>query len=124
MSYPTVSDYPDVQAAYEAMREAGQSHNMAELLACRQCPSLRTNTSFIAAENNRKPYYGLEENQKHSNALRKTARRLNAHPNNYNPTLADYPGDPKAFLPNDDPMGHIKKITRQREEAIKQGVGT
>lgn len=45
--YPLVSSNPLVQAAYEKMRGEGQSHNMAEMLATRSLPGLRTAATFI-----------------------------------------------------------------------------
>lgn len=32
----------------------------------------------------------------------------------YMPTLADCPGDPKAFLPQSDPLGHARRICEKK----------
>ena len=124
MSYEQVSDHPGVQAAYEAMRRDGQSHRMAEMLALRQCPSLRTNATILAAESNRAPHYDLEEDNLHSRAIVKTANRLGVHPRQYQPTYADFPGDPKAYLPNDDPGGHLKKLDQLHKDRQNRLIDT
>jgi len=112
---PIISDKKRVQEAYETMRREGQSHNMAEMLATRRVPTLRTNATMLAG---RKPYFGVDEKQMHSSQVCGTARRYGFDPANYVPTLADYPGDPKAFLPTDDPGGHVKKLGRRLKERV------
>lgn len=72
--YETVSEIPEVQAAYERMREEGQSHNMAEMLALRQCPSLNTDTRRMI---------GWSEPR-------------------FSEQLARYPGDPEAWVSHPD----------------------
>ena len=45
---PTISSNPVIQADYEQMRRAGQSHNMAEMLAFRQGPQIHgTDSGFM-----------------------------------------------------------------------------
>jgi hypothetical protein len=114
-----ISDIPAVQRAYERLRRAGQSHNIAEMLATRSVPRLRTNATVLAG---RQPYFGVEENQMHTNAVCGTAKRYGFDPANYCPGLADYAGDPKAFLPTDDPLGHVKRIRRRQHEKIQRAI--
>ena len=114
MTYPTISDNRAVQCAYVAMRQAGQSHNMAEMLATRQVPSLRTNTTLLAAHSRHKSRY-CWGNDKHTKCVHGAAKQYGLNPDNYVETLARYPGDPQAFLPNDDPQGHIKKVQRSQK---------
>jgi hypothetical protein len=114
-----ISDLPEVQRAYERMRSKGQSHNMAEMLALRQVPTLRTNATMLAG---REPHYGVEQNNMYSRAVNGTAKRYGLDPANYCPGLADYAGDPKAFLPTDDPGGHVKRLERRQKEKIQRAM--
>lgn len=41
MTYPTVSTNPDIQSRYEDLRDNGDSHNMAEMLATRSAPGTK-----------------------------------------------------------------------------------
>lgn len=50
MAYPKVSQDPRIQKDYERMRTAGQSHNMAEMLALQTCPGLQTDTRFLTGQ--------------------------------------------------------------------------
>ena len=55
--YPIVSDVPEIQAEYEAMRKHGESHNMAELLAFRQGPQVHgTDAAFMRGASGGKKY--------------------------------------------------------------------
>jgi len=104
---------------YRKLRKDGVSHNMAEILAHRQCPGLRTGSTMLR---NRKPYFGIDQDQKHTNAIQATAKRHGLDPANYCPTLADYAGDPKAFLPHDDPAGHVKRVERKRDALLAKAM--
>jgi hypothetical protein len=118
MTLPIISDDRRVQAAYVRMRREGQSHSMAEMLALRKVPTLRTGATMLAG---RKAPFGEERNM-HTDRVCGTAKRHGLDPNNYCPTLADYPGDPKAFLPNDDPAGHVKKLKRRLDEKVARAI--
>ena len=72
--WPSVSDRPDVQKHYEACRDAGTSHRAAEMFATRQCPSLQTDTRWIAGTDNGR------------------------NGSVYKHQLARFPGDPKAWV--------------------------
>jgi hypothetical protein len=48
MTYPTISDNPQVQALYEEIRTSGESHSIAEMLSLRQVPNLQTDTRWLA----------------------------------------------------------------------------
>lgn len=116
MKYPRISEHTAVQRAYERMRRRGQSHNMAEMLSLRRIPACRTNATLLAAVNGAKDEFTFEDNGMHSKAVLKAANRVGVHPRQYQPQLADFAGDPKAFLPNDDPRGHLKKLERRQKE--------
>lgn len=116
MTYPSISENRAVQRAYERMRQNGQSHNMAEMLALRKIPACRTNATLLAAVNSDKEQWSFSQPNMHSKAVVESANKLGVHPKQYQPEWADYAGDPKAFLPNDDPGGHLKKLKRRQKE--------
>ncbi len=44
----------------------------------------------------------------------------NPSPNDtYKPALAEFPGDPLAFVPADDPEGHIRRVCKQQGKACR-----
>ncbi|MFA7177157.1 MAG: hypothetical protein WC114_07915 [Smithellaceae bacterium] len=122
--YPTISDNPAVQQDYERMRERGQSHNIAEMLALKRTPTLRTDATLLAAVNGAKEDFSFEQDNLHSKAVVKTAKRLGVHPKQYQPTLADYAGDPKAFIPNDNARGHLKRVAQHHKDRCARAVDT
>ena len=116
MKYLRISEHTAVQQAYERMRQSGQSHSMAEMLALRRVPACRTNATLLAAVTNEKEAYTFDDGGMHSKAVVKAANRMGVHPKQYRPQLADFAGDPKAFLPNDDPRGHLKRVEQSRKD--------
>ncbi len=122
--YPTISEHPTLQQAYERMRKRGQSHNIAEMLALRQTPPIRTDATLLAAVNGAKEDFSFEQDNIHSKAVVKTAKRLGVHPKQYQPTLADYAGDPKAFIPNDNARGHLKRVAQYHKDRCARAADT
>lgn len=122
MKYPVVSMNPTVQREYVGMRLRGQSHTIAEMLALRVTPGLRTDATLLAAVNTGKADFSFDQKNLHSDAVTGTANRLGVHPKQYDPTLADYAGDPKAFLPNDNPRAHQKKVRQQHADRCAKTV--
>ncbi len=101
---PVVSDNPDVQCRYEAMRANGQSHNMAEMLATQCVPGLKTDTRFIARMDTRGDVPA---------AYRAMARKagVDTGDKQYISQMADYPGDPKAWISG---PADIRRTCRER----------
>jgi len=81
MSYPLISNDLYVQRSYEAMRDNGQSHNMAEMLATRRGPALETDTRFMTGWGG--PQYSMQ--------------------------LARYPGDPEGWVSHPDDYKRVLK---------------
>lgn len=102
--YPKISSNPGIQDAYERMRENGQSHNMAEILAFRKCPSLKTDTRFQARIDKTPPV---------PPAYRKIAKKagVDTSDKQYFTQLARYPGDPTAWQSD---RSSIKRICEER----------
>lgn len=94
-AYPTISDNPQIQQSYVSMRKAGQSHNVAEMLANQTPPGdWRSDRTFMALNQfNDNPAEGLR--------LKKKAERAGVSvPEGaiYMSGLARYRGDPQAWV--------------------------
>ena len=47
MKYPVISEHSEIQSEYIRLRNAGESHNCAEMFASGVCPGLQTDTRFL-----------------------------------------------------------------------------
>jgi hypothetical protein len=129
VKYPTISDDPAVQAEYLRIRERlrrecvrngeqpsdRDNHRLAEMLAFRSPPRANTDREFLAGIGTLDKQF--EKDPEGLQAVVEGAKRSGYTPNMhslYNPSLARYEGDPAAFVPHDNPVGHIKKVCRER----------
>lgn len=101
---PIVSGNPEEQAVYERMRSEGQSHKMAEMLATRSFPGLKTDTAFCA---------GIRKDTNVPKSYRDKAKKagVTTDGKQYYRSLAEYPGDPRAWQ---DSRSGIEKLCRER----------
>ena len=115
ISFPVISEELDVQAFYIEMRQDGQSHNLAEMLALKRCPSLDTDTRFNAGLGTLRSHF-KDESELHR--VVKAAKKQGYTPkdtDSYQPFLAKSCGDPAAFVPHDNPKSHICKVCEARD---------
>lgn len=107
--WPIVSDDARIQDHYEAMREAGESHNLAELLALQQCPQVVTDSTFMVGSENGKQF---ERNPVIGDRYRKIAEAKGGSTTGkkYLSQLAEFPGDPRAWVST---RGEVKKLCEQ-----------
>ena len=104
------------QAIYKQALKNGCTPRMAELLASRKCPALDTDKAFF----NRFGNLGDENDEVYLNRITSNAQREGYTPSLgdvYAPGLADYPGDPKAFLSRS--MG--RRAIKEHMDRIKRG---
>lgn len=108
--YPKVSDNPQIQADYEAIRERGECHNLASMLAKRQPPSARTDREFMEGHCNGNQFEGMEHL---GDVYAAEARRrgVNVKGKVYLSGLASYPGDPKAWVSG---RGDVERVLDER----------
>ena len=104
MSWPKVSEEPEVQALYEQMRDAGESHNIAEMCAMRETPASRTDREFWRGRWNQ-----FESDPRAGRRYQAIADSMGMSTvgKQYIGQLARYPGDPQAWV---DGRGDIKKV--------------
>lgn len=111
--FPVISEDGDVQLRYLAMRAAGQSHNMAEVLALGAFPGVHgTDAAFMKGRklggsqfDNVPPRVGREYLAKAKSAGVNPAGKY------YMGSLAREPGDPQAWISGTD---DIKRVVRDR----------
>lgn len=114
-SYPQISDDPGVQAAYESMRDAGESHNISEMLATKRLPGSLTDREFFRGAGTLADQFRGEEEM--LTTLAANARREGVSLNYtdvYCPPIAEYPLDPKACVPAGGGRGYVKDLCRKR----------
>ncbi len=113
-SMPRVSSDPATQAFYESMRNAGESHAIAEICACRQGPGVETENSFLAGVGTLRDQFADEAEL---NRVVKAAKKQGYTPkatDTYEPGMAGKCGDPEAFVPHDRPKSHIRQVCEKR----------
>jgi hypothetical protein len=123
MDYPVVSEDPFVQGFYEHVRDGGDSHRMAEMLAFRQAPRANTDREFFEGRGTLETQFSGTPD-----ALNYVIRNAMKHgykpnPNDvYTSALARFPGDPQAFVPATGGRGHIQAVCERRGWACEGSV--
>ena len=115
ISLPNISDDPRVQAFYAQMRTAGESHNLAEMLALREGPHLSTDTRFMAGSKTLRDQFPSEDELNRVVKLAKAQGYTPKSTDFYDGNLATKCGDPAAFIPHDNPKAHIRKVCEKRD---------
>lgn len=109
-SFPVVSRDKQKQADYLNMRFSGESHNMAEMLATRTFPGVKTDAVF-----NEGKFSGQSTGEctPHGIWLREQARLAGVSTNGkwYCSGLASFPGDPTAWV---DSRGDVLRIAEAK----------
>src|SRR5512135_1205873 len=107
MEYPTVSRDPERQARYEEMRRAGESHNIAELLAIGRFPYFMSDDIFI------KGRFCSDRDKNGEDEIRRRrkaeAAGVSTNGKEYFSGLADFPDDPTAWAGSRDEVREIAK---------------
>lgn len=115
--WPTVSDDVRVQDRYAAMRAAGESHSMAEMLATRSFPGLK-GTDAVFMEGRKLGGQQFESLPRHMGQmyLEEAAKaNVNVSGKYYLGTVARFPGDPKAWVSG---LGDVRRIAKERGVAV------
>lgn len=114
-----VSHNPEIQARYEECLENGCTDKLAEALAFREGPALRTDVSLLEGHSNGNQFAGSKERERQGNFYRKVAKRAGVCVQGkvYLSALANYPGDPKAWVSD------RHDVERVLEENDMQAVG-
>ena len=100
---------------YRTCIRRGSSPRLAELFALRQAPGLNTDATFLAGRGTLQDQFKGDEIV--LDQITKTAKRHGYNPNAndvYISSLAQFPGDPKAFVPPTNAKGHVRKVCEDR----------
>lgn len=110
MELPVISKDCTVQSAYEEMRRAGQSHNIAEMLALRRLPACKTDREFLAGHCNGSQF---AKDAVLGNRYKEVAEQRGADVTGkvYLSGLAAFPGDPRAWVAD---RSDAEKVIRER----------
>lgn len=123
MESPIISTDAEIQAAYERMLEAGESHSIAEMLAL-QCPPMSdSDREFLEGRGGCYSQFG---DSKFGNAVAnhyaKVAKqhKVSTTGKVYISGLAEFPGDPRAWISD---RGDVKRLCEEKgfgcEGAVK-----
>ncbi len=108
---PIISDNPEVQRRYMEMRAAGESHNIAELLATQEVPFIMTDSEYLkgmscnGSQFEKTPHIGDFYKAEAEKAGVSTTGKV------YLSGLADRPGDPKAWISG---RGDVQRVCEER----------
>lgn len=109
MSIPVITNDPTRQSRYAEMRRKGMDHRAAEMLALQQPPGSKTDREQFAGVGTLDKQLGDDADYICGEAKRRGYR---PSPNDmYMENLADFPGDPKAFVKS---RGDIAKRCEER----------
>lgn len=100
---------------YVRLRKRGEPHRFALMLATRKGPKLDTNKTHRAGVKN------LADQGGHMEATLREAIKYGYKPqigDVYEVGLARFVGDPKAFVPYDDPKGYVKKYAETTGRSV------
>lgn len=113
--YPVISTNANVQAFYVALRNKGESHNMAEICATRHAPGIETDDTFLSGFGTLADQFSGDERQLEHRARISEQNGYKPNVNDvYIHGLARFPGDPEAFVGHGKGRGHIKKMLEKR----------
>jgi hypothetical protein len=116
--YPVVGRDIRVQARYIRMRMNGQSHRMAEMLATRSFPALRTDTEFNKGRCNGNQFEGCPARGDWLRAQAEAAG-VSTTGKYYSSALAEYPGDPRAWISD---RGDVLRVARENGMTVRGAV--
>jgi hypothetical protein len=108
---------------YVAMREAGQSHNMAEMLATRSFPGTKgTDRAFMQgrySETGGAQFARLPKRMGQQYVDKALAAGVNPTGKWYSGALARYPGDPKAWV---DGLSDVRRVAEERGAEVSGAI--
>lgn len=111
------------QAFYDKLLAEGMAPRLAEMLASQRAPASRTDREFLAdagtlGKQFGRDQFGLEKRVQIARSL-----GYNPSPNDvYVDALADFPGDPRAFVKPSAPKGDIKRQAQARNISLNGAV--
>lgn len=109
-TYPYISGVPEIQGRYEGMRAAGEGHRLAEMLAMRAFPGFVSDKTFNAGRCNGNQFEGTPAQGDFYKGLAEAAG-VSTTGKYYSAGLADFPGDPAAWVSG---RGDVLRVAREK----------
>lgn len=108
--WPRIGWEAEVQDRYVSMRRNGVTHKLAEMLARKKGPGLKTDSEFLKGRRDGKDF---ARDPKMGMYYKQLAERAGVSVNGkvYQRSLASYPGDPKAWV---DGRGDVERVCLER----------
>ncbi len=121
--FPVISDDETIQARYRLMRENGESHSIAEMLATRSFPGTKgTDRSFMQGRMHQtggQQFEHLPRWMGEHYVERALAAGVNPTGKWYSGPLARFPGDPRAWI---DGLGDVKRVAEERGAEVSGAI--
>lgn len=116
--YPIISNDAGVQSHYEECRQNGCNHRLAEMLALRAFPHANTDREFLEGRCNGKQF---ERQPRLGERYRKMAEAAGVSTTGkvYLGQLADFPGDPKAWVSD---RSDVLRVAREKNLTVDGSV--
>jgi hypothetical protein len=112
------SSNPTIQAKYEELRRNGVPHGMAQVLATRRFPKIRTDSTFNEGRCNGNQFEKVPELGDHYKSIAESAG-VSVTGKTYLSSLARFPGDPEAWV---DGRGDVERIALKRGWTVQGDV--
>ncbi len=115
--YEIISKNPRIQADYEKMRSEGTSHKLAEMFALQRPPRANDDTTWLASQSDAIGGANLDgkpEMVQKAYTEPAKAAGVNIKGSVYVPGLAEFPGDPNAW---------VKNLSEVKSKVEKKGWG-
>jgi hypothetical protein len=117
--HETISANPEIQNAYDAMRAAGESHALAEMLALRTFPGVRgLDSDFNKGRCNGEQFANCPALGDHFRRVAEGAG-VSTTGKTYLRGLAEYPGDPAAWVSG---TSDVLRVARERGLRVEGAV--
>jgi hypothetical protein len=116
LPYDIANAAPAVQERYLEQIAMGAAPRMAEMIALRKAPRVMTDSVFFEGRGTLdKQFEGTPCGQLDELINAAKAAGYTPNPNDvYEPGLAEFFGDPKAFVPPTGGMGHVQRVCEER----------
>ena len=113
VAWPQISLNEQVQTSYQLMRQNGESHSIAEMLATRSFPGVKgTDSVFMQGRKlGGQQFEDTAPNVGEHHMAMAAKAGVNTSGKWYSGTMAEFPGDPRAWVSG---LGDVRRIAKER----------
>ena len=110
---PVISQNADVQSHYVVCRRNGCAHKLAEMLAFQSGPFVVTDNLLTAGRGSNQ-FEGQEKYGDEVASIAKSKGLKSTKGHTYKSGLAEFPGDPLAWVPDCEARGYVQRLCEKR----------